>query len=431
MKTRQSILAPCGLLLATLVSVAPCRAQSSALKTLYSFMQPPDGAYPEHTLTLGDGGVLFGSTYGGGNYTCGNATSGCGTVFALIPPASTGAPWTEGIVYSFSATTSGQNPLSSVIINTNGVIYGTASGGTFDNGTAGVVYSLTPPATPGSAWTETVLHTFAGYADGFYPNSLVMGSGGVLYGTTLYGGTANAGTVYSLAPPASPGGAWTKAILYNFSTAGAPNSLVMGTAGAFYGTATGGGSGGSGVVFSLIPPATSGGAWTEHVLYNFKGGADGNAPVGPLVIGAGGVLYGATIYGGAVTKTFPGWGTVFSLTPPVKHGASWSETVIHTFTGGPDGGEPLASVSIDTNGVLYGVTNYGGTATGTSGFGTLYSLTPPAGKGAWKLATLHAFTGGADGGYPIGGLLMGGSGALYGTTQVGGAGWGTVFSAAP
>jgi uncharacterized repeat protein (TIGR03803 family) len=171
----------------------------------------------------------------------------------------------------------------------------------------------------------------------------------VLYGTTSYGGSSENGTVFSLAPPASPGGAWTKATLYNFN--GTPDGsspyysgVVIGKKGTLYGTTLFGGTAGYGTVFELRPPASPGGVWTEVVLHSFAGGSDGELPYAGLAIGSGPggypVLYGTTTYGGTgpCTVNYPGCGTVFSLTPPASPSGAWTEAVLHNFTGTPTDG---------------------------------------------------------------------------------------------
>jgi uncharacterized repeat protein (TIGR03803 family) len=145
--------------------------------------------------------VLYGATSGGG-------TSGYGTVFSLTPPASPGGAWTESVLYSFKGSPSdGTNPnLDGVVIGTGGVLYGaTVTGGTVHPSCGipgcGVAFQLTPPASPGGVWTETVLHDFTSGSDGVSPNGLVIGSGGMLYGTTYGGGGALGwGTVFALKP---------------------------------------------------------------------------------------------------------------------------------------------------------------------------------------------------------------------------------------
>jgi uncharacterized repeat protein (TIGR03803 family) len=222
-------------------------------------------------------------------------------------------------LHNFTGGSDGGGPWAGVVIGTGGVLYGTTRvGGTFNNGT---VFSLAPPASSGCAWTETVLHNFAGAPDGANPfeSRVAIGPGGVLYGTTYYGGTSNNGMVFSLTQPASPGGAWTETVLRSF--AGSPTDggnpqegVVIAGDGVLFGTTAGGGIsdcafGGCGIVFSLKPPPSPGDAWTETVLHGFTK-SEGSNPEGGVVIGTG-VLYGTTYIGGTA-----GNGTVFSLTPP-------------------------------------------------------------------------------------------------------------------
>ena len=186
----------------------------------------------------------------------------------------------------------------------NGVLYGTTAFG--GAGGFGNVFSLTPPAAAGGAWTEDVLYTFAG-GDGFSPfGSVVIGADGVLYGTTYLLGPSKHGTVFSLTPPVAPGGDWTEATLHAFSgyaagstDGGDPSApVVIGAGGILYGTTTYGGTYGVGTIFSLTPPAAPGGSWSEDILHNFGGPGDGTEPIAGLAIGSGSVLYGTTYSGG-------------------------------------------------------------------------------------------------------------------------------------
>jgi len=170
-------------------------------------------------------------------------------------------------LYSFNLAAGSGYPGDDVVIGSGGVLYGvTADGGTGGFGTA---FALTPPAAPDGAWTELVLHNFAGGSDGKSPGGLTIGDAGVLYGTTYYGGNSGC------------------------STDGAP--------------------GGCGTVFSLAPPASPGGIWTYTVLYRFTGGTDGSAPQARLAIDASGVLYGVS----SAVSYLP---IVFALSPPSSPG---------------------------------------------------------------------------------------------------------------
>jgi len=206
---------------------------------------------PETGVVIGSGGVLYG-TYSNG-------------VYEVTPPASAGGSWTSTTLYGFTGPPGdGLDTSSGVVIGANGVLYGTTIvGGTgsctygSSKSGCGTVYSLTPPATSGGAWTERVLYSFKGGNDGFEPNVVVVGPGGVLYGTTLEGGASDAGTVFSLHPPAAAGDAWTETVLYTFTGgddgAGPYGGVVLGPGGALYGTTFAAGSSGKGTVFQLTP----------------------------------------------------------------------------------------------------------------------------------------------------------------------------------
>jgi uncharacterized repeat protein (TIGR03803 family) len=165
-------------------------------------------------------------------------------------------------------------------------------------------------------------------------------------------------------------------VLYSFGSSDGFHPfgpVVLGDGEVLHGTTGEGGPSGTGTVFSLTPPAYPGGSWAETVLCDFADSTEGTFPVGGVVIGPGGVLYGTTQQGGSSNE-----GTVFSLTPPASPGNSWTETVLHSFTGGTDGGQPLAGVVIDNSGALYGTTEYGGIKKRScnSGCGTVFMLTP-------------------------------------------------------
>jgi uncharacterized repeat protein (TIGR03803 family) len=221
------------------------------------------------------------------------------------------------------------------------VAYGTTLfGGASNNGAA---YQLTPVSGT-SKWTESVIYSFMGGTDGANPaGALILGADGVLYGTTIGGGSANAGTAFQLTPPIGGSGAWAKSTLHSFM--GAPDGanphagLLLGTTGVLYGTTANGGTGtcksGCGTAFSLTPPATPGGAWTETVLHSFVG-SDGANPYASLTAGPPDVLYGTTVNGGA-----SGFGEFFEVTT----GTTSVVKVLYSFTGGTDGANPYAALT--------------------------------------------------------------------------------------
>lgn len=277
-------------------------------QVLHDFGSFPGDAVNPNAGLLAKGQVYYGVGSGGANFS--------GAVFQLTPPARRGLPWTETILYSFAERFSGDAaiPSSELIMDKKGNLYGTALlGGAND---VGAVYELSPPVVVGGPWTEKVLFSFNG-TNGSSPfGRLLLDASSKLYGTTSGGGAGEAGTVFQLAPPAAPGEPWTETVLYSFS-GGADGSspaggVVMNKQGRLFGTAQHGGNGGprvsGGVVFALDPPAEPGGAWTETVLYAF-GGPDGFAPASLLTL-KNGKLYGTTTQGG-----FFGTGTVFVLKP--------------------------------------------------------------------------------------------------------------------
>lgn len=233
---------------------------------------------------------------------------------------------------------------------------------------------MTPQAD--GSWTEKVLHKFnPDGKQGRQPFAgLTLDSAGNLYGTTVYGGAYDEGTVFELLPEAN--GRWTEKVLHSFGRTADDGinpaaSLILDAAGNLYGTNSGGGGAacynnefGCGNVFELTPEADGG--WTEKVLRKFSiGGRDGFAPYSSLTLDAAGNLFGTTSSGGPYFA-----GAVFELTPTGSRG--WTEKVLHDFGNGKDGGAPEAGVIFDAAGNLYGTTAGGG----VDNYGTVFELMP-------------------------------------------------------
>jgi len=382
-------------------------------------------------------------------------TSAIGLAALAIPCAQA---QTLNIVHNFTGGTDGGNPVDGLTMSTTGILYGTASAGGASG--LGVVFKVNAKG------EEKVVHSFAGGTDGATPNGgVILGKHDSLYGTTTAGGASGQGTVYKVEGS-------KESILYSFAggTDGAdPQAgLAMDAAGNLYGTTAAGGPAGNGTVFKLTAPKTKNGPWTETVLYSFGAAPDGATPVGGVTLDASGNLYGTTSLGGA------GYGTVFELVP----GAPWTETILHTFQDGTDGGTPYAGLIADGAGNLYGAATQGGTGGGGTTFelspsngswtfnvltsepgwgisgtfrnvvfdgagniygtthcdgnnsaGTIYELTPS--NGSWTYTLLYTFTGGNDGLYSISNLVLK-NGQLYGTTIDGGAnGAGVIYALTP
>lgn len=320
-----------------------------AYSTLYSFSRQ-SGQYPSGVV-FDRSGNLYGTTQSGGK--------GFGVAF-MLTPAGTSA--SETVLYEFQNNLDGSQPQSGLILDTSGNLYGTTSrGGEVQGGTA---FKLTPPATSGAPWTKTIIHSFGNnpatqpYAGGCHPlGSLTQGPRGTLYGVTFSCGVSGKGVVFQLTPPASGTGEWQETVLHSFGGAGdgaTPQSgVVVGKGGILYGSTMNGGANGFGIVYQLVPPAIKNGAWTENILYSFADGDDGGYPFSPVSIASDGSLYGTTSVSGS------GLGVVYKLTPPASAGMPWTESVVYGFTGGADGGRPISSVLL-LGGALFGTTTQGG-----------------------------------------------------------------------
>jgi uncharacterized repeat protein (TIGR03803 family) len=333
---------------------------------------------------------------------------GSGSNFALTPNTFT-------VLYGFVAGgTDAAAPKSALVQDASGNLYGTAGGGSIANG---AIWELN------TSGTETVLYNFGGRSGGAGPVAgLTMDSAGNLFGAAVNGGSRGKGTVFELAPPYT-----AVTTLHTFTTVGTDgwnpySGLAMDSAGNLYGTTASdsvnacfsaeGYAMGCGMVFELSPSGT------ETLLYNFKGGftaggSDGQTPYnyGTLLRDSSGNLYGTTSSGGASVNTTAGNGIVFKVDP------SGNETVLYNFLGGTtDGCYPYGSVIQDASGNLYGTTsscgNGGNPGSGTPGNGTIWKLTPEGVE-----TVLYNFT---DLATPLAGLTMDSSGNLYGVTEFGG-----------
>ena len=329
-----------------------------------------------------------------------------GLVITVETSSAQAQTYTESVLYSFTGGADGANPVGPVIRDVDGNLYGTTElGGAYGKG---VVYKVSETG------VQTVLHSFAGgtnkTADGAEPYAgLLRDKAGNLYGTTTIAGGYGWGAVFKVTK------AGHETVLYRFT--GPPDDggqpwgpLIQDAEGNLYGMTQYGGTPsnkcpqyGCGVVFKLTKTGQ------ETVLYKFSGGADGGNPVAGLLLDAKGkLLYGTTPFGGDDSSNcYAGYGcgVVFKLTTTGK------ETVLHTFTGSPDGQEPLDSLVQDSSGNLYGTTWLGGT--GPCYPGTIFKVTM-----AGKETVMHDFQCGTDGSQPLAGLVLDAKGKfLYGTTS--------------
>jgi len=371
--------------------IAAYPAQAQTEKVLYNFTGGRDGQSPQSGLTP-HGGNLYGTTYSGGlRY---------GTVFELTP---NGGGWTQTVLYAFSGGADGRYPAyMSVIFDSAGNLYGTTVEGGTNN--SGVVFELSPN---GKNWTESVLYNFcsqADCADGEYPvSSLIMDAAGNLFGGTdngvfelspsgggwteqvIYnygvdsenssGLTMDAGgnifgiiyvhtyrqeysKVFELSP--NGGGGWTPTVLHKFGGVDANGTPVLDQAGSLYGT-TGPSKKNNGTIYKLTE---KNGKWMNKPLHVFNGG-DGNYPWGGLVFDSAGNIYGTTLYGGQY-----GFGTVFELVATARKN-KYTEKILWDFNQA-NGAVPVNSLLLNDSGNIYGTTMGGG----SNGQGVVFELTP-------------------------------------------------------
>ncbi len=316
-------------------------------------------------------------------------TGAAGPLFAAVA--------TQSTLHSFGGS-DGNRPTAPLIIGTDGYFYGTTAAG--GNAGSGEVFKMSP--TDGSV---TTLYNFsAGDSknDGGSPaGGVVLASDGNYYGTTRGGGStasSNAGTIFEI--NTSKSNLLTTIHLFTGTDGSHPLSGLIQVGSTLYGTTSDGGGNNLGTVFGISLTQT--GQFTT--LHNFAGGAEGAYPMTGVIEGADGNLYGTTFSGGANNC-----GTVFQLKP---NGATSTVTTLHSFScsnsAGQDLGYPMGSLVQGLDGTLYGTTS----AVGLRGSGTLFSIKPD-GTG---FATLYTFSGGATGVSPQAGLILGTDGNLYGTT---------------
>ncbi|HZT14017.1 MAG TPA: choice-of-anchor tandem repeat GloVer-containing protein [Candidatus Baltobacteraceae bacterium] len=376
---------------ATVVGVPLSNARSAAhgvapalsFQVLHVFEDGNDGAEPYAALLLNNG-ALYGTTYAGGD------SNDAGTVYRI----------TQGNAYSIIHRFVRQappghraNPDGGLVSDPAGNLYGTTTeGGPMHMGT---VYKINP------AGQVITLHTFTG-SDGDFPYAtLLRDTAGNLYGTTKYGGASacTCGTVFKIDSTGR------ESVLYSFAGgtdgSGPYGGVVRDAQGTLYGTTLTGGSShcvgeGCGIVFKIDSHGH------ETVLHRFPNSAnDGGHPGDTLLFGPDGNLYGTTDSGGTVDR-----GTVFKID---KAG---HETVLYNFTGGSDGAGPFAGLIQGAAGKFLGTTEFGGGTQCQLGCGTVFEL-----DSLGHETVLYAFTGGADGAYPIAGVIADAAGVLYGTTS--------------
>jgi len=373
----------------------------------------------------------------------------------------------ERVILQFNPT-QGYGSLSGLTSDSAGNLYGATSLGGSPSTYCGTAFELSP----GSAgkWTETVLFEFQTCTyPGLSPiGAMVFDKQGNLYGVNLVGFNGG-GEIFQLSKGTT--GAWSYSVVHTFSTVeGSPNGdLTWDSAGNLYGTTSFYQTTFDGEAFELSPQPD--GSWKETVLYTFpapNGVGQPSAGVifdskgnlyGPASLGVGGST-GGVIYelspqangpwtltvlynGGNPTSrlTFDSTGNLYGTSNQINgdvfelsqtSAGKWTETIVHSFASGSDGSYPVGPLVIDGSGSLYGTTTYGGVGCSQSLCGVVYKLTPQ-GSGMWKETIVHPFESAGDGSQPQQGLFLDSAGNLFGTTYVGGSryGYGAVYEITP
>jgi uncharacterized repeat protein (TIGR03803 family) len=416
-------------LLLALAVMLTVTAQAQTLTTLYSFAGEEDGGTPNGGLVLDRAGNLSGTVPWGGIRNCYYGAPGCGLVFKL---SHEGWGWIFNPLYQFEGGSDGWGPGAPLSVGPDGIVYGTTAGGgnngcTSGNG-CGTVFKLQPPPTACRAvycpWTKTGLYDFTGGLDGAYPyGSLTFDQHGNVYGTTNSSQNYDYdGSVYELSPS---NGSWLATVLYTFT----------------YSYQVGGPFGG--VVFdkqgNLWGTSDAGGNQNClisndspcGVLFELTPSASGwnysavyqfDRSIGGFPTGTLVLDENGNLYGTLAANGPNGNGGVYEYSP-----FAGLLTVLYSFTGeGQYAYGPHGGVVMDGSGKLYGVDP----KSGVDGLGFVFRLTPS--NGSWVLTDLHDFTGQDDGATPSGPLTLDATGNLYGTTQAGGAfNAGAVFKIAP
>ncbi len=415
----------------SMLIATPAAAQTVA--TLHNFSADAnDGNQPLSNLIFDSSGNLYGTTYFGGAY-------GYGSVFEFSPQA--GGGWALTVLYSFKKDRrDGYGPTAGVVFDSAGNLYGTTeyggNGGCAEqflpNEGCGTVFEL--QKSPAGTYQPRVLYNFqSNGSNGGHPTGgVIFDSAGNLYGVTNGNTTGHdRGAVFELSR--TTGGAWTETILWTFANGGGSNpygGLIFDSAGNLYGTTVRGGSGTYGTVFELSPSA--GGVWNEKVLHSFANFSTSDLclPYASLIFDSAGNLYGTGSWCGASFA-----GGVFELSPSAS--GTWTETILTNFDFdvSPYSWSSQSPLILDSSGNLYGTTRAGGdySECDSLGCGTIFKLTP-AGDGAWTLTVEYIFefpNAGVNPG-PYAGLTADSSGNFYGTTAAGGTNDdGTIFEFTP
>lgn len=398
----------------------PTHSQAATkFKLLHTFGAPGDGAVPNGSLVLDSNGNLYGVTNGG------PSKYGNGTVYELKHLPNGG--WKQTILHSFGDGSDGAGPQGALVFDNSHNLYGTLFG---DADTSWGVFKLSPGE---SNWTNTVI-----YSDAAGPGLLIDTS------SNLYGNMAPGQYGYAAIGELSPGSSgWNYDPIYSFCAQqpctdgwGPWAPPIWDGHGNIFGTTYNGGNGtqlcwlhedGCGVIFEMTPNGD--GTWTYHVLYRFASYKDdGQSPAAGLVMDSAGNFYGTTALGGPYGRALGGYGngTLFKLS---FTNGKWKKTDLYDFPKCSEGCSPGWEMVFDKAGNLYGTAGGGVPDCGGYQCGVVYKLSPQK-NGKWKYSVLHKLT--ASEGENPWGLAIDSKGNLYGTTFMFGKYYaGTAFEITP
>lgn len=376
----------------TLGATAQRPADSSSQYRVLSAFTKLDGGVHPASGLIDVNGTLYGTTSGGGDSNCPPAPF-CGTVYSMTLDG------VQHVLYKFKGGSDGERPMAK-LLNVKGTLYGTTSRGG-GNGCqklgCGTVFSVSLNG------SERVLYRFGGVSDGATPEAGLTDVDGVLYGTTEFGGlndcnasSPGCGTVFSVTT------AGNERVLHRFSNSpdgGNPVAGLIEAGGILYGTTRAGGTG-YGTVFRITPKGP------EKIVHRFQDSPDGAYPEAQLTyVGSG--LYGTTSAGGGFSQ-----GTVFRI------GENGDDNIVYDFKSSSSRGygDNVDLPLTYDHGKFYVASQRGGEGKCFDQCGVLYSITVHG-----QAQILHEFTGGSDGCLPSSGLLQV-NGTLYGATTLGGRG---------
>ncbi len=369
-------------------------------EVLHSFAGGPVGAAPKAGVTVAKGTIIGSTTYGG-KVDCTEEPHGwgCGTFWQMLPPDGKNGAWKYDVFYTLPGGTGLRLPDSEFTRSGDQIVGSTQRGGRFDKGAFLV---LVPSKSKPDG--------------GVGPQSVILEEGckiiWELEGSTELEQPVSIFDFFDQKKrPSGP-------VIYHAAAMSAGDDDCVGATNGCGGVGSLSAPGGAELATAS---AKKDDGWSFTVNHSFLGAKKGGFPISGGGEDEDGVLYGSAYGGVPCKAFINslGCGVIYRMTPPPKKGGTWGYEVIYSFKGGKDGDRPIGRMALDKAGRLYGVTTYGGKCAfvPNGGCGTIWRLTPPKKKGeAWKHEVLHAFDAATDGKWPSSGLTRAGD-DLFGATD--------------